>query len=248
MAIYKNTPPIVTNGLIMYFDAANTKSYTSGSTTLRNLNPGYTNITSSTLQNQNSTVTLPQYSPEGGGCFVFNGTGSAVLVSNNPQTAGFWPKPELTLEAWFKTAGTGSGQAGGSGIFGFTYGIMCTINPAGQMRTVFNSSPSGAISITTPAGANYFDNTWHQVITQTNGSTVSLYVDGILRGQSTNAASAWTGTSPWPTNQLNFGRDNNNNNIFFSGSIGPVRVYDRVLSAQEVLQNYNATKGRFNIT
>jgi hypothetical protein len=123
MAVYTRNN-IVTNGLIMYFDAASMQSYTSGSTILRNLNSGYTNITSSILQNQNSTVTLPQYTSDGGGSFLFNGTGSAILVSNNPQTAGFWPKPQLTLETWFKTPGTGSGQATG-GIFGFTYGIRC---------------------------------------------------------------------------------------------------------------------------
>jgi len=73
-----------------------------------------------------------------------------------------------------------------------------------------------------------------------------LYVDGILRGQTTDA-NPWTGTSQYPTDRLNIGRDNNDVFYFFSGSIGPVRVYDRVLSAQEVLQNYNATKGRFGL-
>ena len=246
MAIYKNTPPIVTNGLVLYFDAASMQSYTSGSTIFRNLNSGYTNITSSILQNQNSTVTLPQYTSDGGGSFLFNGTGSAILVSNNPQTAGFWPKSQLTLETWFKTPGTGSGQLGGAGIFGFTYGIICTINPAGQIRIAYNSSTTGSNGFTL-GGVNYYDNTWHHIVSQTNGNTVFLYIDGVLKAQSTSVVAPWTGTSPWPTNALNTGRDNNNNNFFFSGSIGPVRVYDRALSAAEVLQNYNATKTRFGL-
>ena len=244
MAIYKNTPPIVTNGLVMYLDAASMQSYTSGSTAFRNLNSGYTNITSSILQNQNSTVTLPQYTSDGGGSFLFNGTGSAILVSNNPQTAGFWPKPQLTLETWFKTPGTGSGQSIG-GIFGFTYGVRCFINTNGTILTSYSNSPSSSIQVLT-SGENYYDNKWHHVVSQTNGNTTYLYVDGRLRGQTTNV-NPWTGTSPWPTNALNIGRDNNNNNYFFSGSIGPVRVYDRALSAAEVLQNYNANKTRFGL-
>jgi len=247
MAIYKNTPPVVTSGLIIYLDAANMQSYTSGSTIFRNLNSGYTNITSSILQNQNSTVTLPQYTSDGGGSFLFNGTGSAILVSNNPQTAGFWPIPQITLETWFKTPGTGSGQAGGGGIFGFTYGIVCTINPAGKIRIGYNSSTTGS-NIFTFEDTNYYDNKWHHIVSQTNGTTVFLYIDGVLKNQATNVVQPWTGTSPWPTNQLNIGRDNNNNNYFFSGSIGPVRVYNRALSQAEVLQNYNATKTRFNLT
>jgi len=244
MAIYKNTPPIVTNGLIMYFDAASMQSYTSGSTIFRNLNSGYTNITSSILQNQNSTVTLPQYTSDGGGSFLFNGTGSAISVSTNPQTSGFWPKTQLTLETWFKTPGTGSGQATG-GIFGFTYGIRCYINANGTILTSYNNSLSSSISVQT-SGENYYDNKWHHIVSQTNGNTTYLYVDGRLRGQSTNV-NPWTGTSPWPTNALNIGRDNNNNNYFFSGSIGPIRVYDRVLSTQEITQNYNAAKTRFGL-
>jgi len=246
MAIYKNTPPIVTNGLIMYFDAANTKSYTSGSTTVRNLNLGYTNITSSILQNQNSSFSLPpQYTTEGGGSFLFSGTGSAILVASNPQAIGFWPKPQLTLETWFKTPSTGSGQRLGAGIFGFTYGIRCRITTTGNILTSYNNSLSSSILVQT-SGENYYDNRWHHVVSQTSGNTTYLYVDGILRGQTTDA-NPWTGTSQYPTDRLNIGRDNNDVFYFFSGSIGPVRVYDRVLSAVEVTQNYNATKGRFGL-
>lgn len=34
---------------------------------------------------------------------------------------------------------------------------------------------------------------------------------------------------------------------FLNGRIGPVRIYNRSLSANEILQNYNATKSRFNL-
>jgi hypothetical protein len=34
---------------------------------------------------------------------------------------------------------------------------------------------------------------------------------------------------------------------FFKGSIGSVMLYNRGLSATEVLQNYNALKGRYNL-
>ncbi len=39
MAIYKNTPPIVTNGLIFYLDASNARSYISSSTVAYSLVP-----------------------------------------------------------------------------------------------------------------------------------------------------------------------------------------------------------------
>ena len=34
---------------------------------------------------------------------------------------------------------------------------------------------------------------------------------------------------------------------FFKGNIGPVHIYNRALSSNEVLHNYNALKGRFNL-
>jgi hypothetical protein len=39
-----------------------------------------------------------------------------------------------------------------------------------------------------------------------------------------------------------------NNNYYFSGSVSQFQVYNRALSASEVLQNYNASKSRFNLT
>jgi hypothetical protein len=37
-------------------------------------------------------------------------------------------------------------------------------------------------------------------------------------------------------------------NSYFNGNIAIVQIYNRALTAQEVLQNYNATKSRFNLT
>jgi hypothetical protein len=36
-------------------------------------------------------------------------------------------------------------------------------------------------------------------------------------------------------------------NRYWDGNIYQIRIYDRPLTAAEVLQNYNATKGRFGL-
>ncbi len=227
----------------MCFDAANPTSYISGSTTYTNLSRGNI-VTTATLTNQNSTVTVPQYSSESLGVLDFNGTGSIILVTSNPSTAGFWPIPQFTLETWFKSPSLGSGQALG-GIFGFTYGIRCYLlnSPLGAIRFVVNSTTSSAATIT-DTSKNYFDNQWHYVAFINNGISSSLYVDGALQA---SGAAPWNGTSPWPTNQLAVGRDNNNSNYYFSGSIGPIKVYNKALTATEITQNYSAIKGRFGL-
>ena len=236
-------PHSVTDGLVLCFDAANPISYISGSTTYTNLSRGNI-VTTATLTNQNSTVTVPQYSSENLGVLTFNGTGSVVSILTNPSTSGFWPIPQFTLEAWFKSPGTGSRQTGGGGIFGFTYGIRCFLNPSsGTIRFDVSSTTSSVVTITDTT-KNYFDNQWHYVAFINNGISSSLYVDGALQA---SGAAPWNGTSPWPTNQLAVGRDNNNSNYYFSGSIGPIKVYNKALTATEITQNYSAIKGRFGL-
>jgi len=236
-------PNTIETGLIISLDAGNPSSYISGSSTYTNLSRGNI-VTTATLTNQNSTVTIPQYSTESLGVLNFNGTGSVISLLLNPSASGFWPINQFSLEAWFKTPSTGSGQSGGGGIFGFTYGIRCFLPPTtGNVRFTVNSTTSSAVTIT-DTSKNYFDNQWHHVIAVNNGVSSSLYVDGILK---TAATAPWTGTSPWPTNGLNIGRDNNDAVYYFSGSIGPVRVYNTALTATEVQQNYNAMRGRFGI-
>jgi hypothetical protein len=55
-----------------------------------------------------------------------------------------------------------------------------------------------------------------------------------------------TSRSP-SSNGLVIGRLNGTNGFFFVGNIYNTQIYNRALSAQEVLQNYNAAKGRFGL-
>ena len=65
MAIYESTPPIVTNGLVLALDAANQKSYISGSTIWNDLSG---NVNNGTLTNG------PTFNSDNGGNLLFNGT------------------------------------------------------------------------------------------------------------------------------------------------------------------------------
>ena len=151
-------PNIATDGLVLYLDAANTKSYVSGSTAYANLSENINIIRTATLSNQNSTITLPQYSSENLGVFNFNGTGSVISVATDPSTSGFWPINQFSLETWFKSPGLGLNQTIG-GIFGFTYGIRCFIDssPAGAIRFTVNSSSTSS-RVISDTSKNYFDN------------------------------------------------------------------------------------------
>jgi len=90
-------------------------------------------------------------------------------------------------------------------------------------------------------------NQWYHVFMVFDGTTsgdanrLKLYIDGIQRTLTFNAAipSATADIS----DNFRIGIDNNSAGRFFTGTIDEVRVYNRALSAQEVLDIYNAESG-----
>ncbi len=85
-------------------------------------------------------------------------------------------------------------------------------------------------------------NRWlHIVVTHTSGGLYTMYVNGVASDSSTFANSSIRSSS----NNLLIGAGWNPD--YFYGNISQTRVYNIALSAAQVLQNYNATKGRFGL-
>jgi hypothetical protein len=81
---------------------------------------------------------------------------------------------------------------------------------------------------------------WNHIVCTYNGSSKIMYVNGI-QVQSVAASGAL------PTGQTDQYIGRHSSGYFFNGRIGESRVYNIALSAAQVLQNYNATKGRFGL-
>ena len=78
------------------------------------------------------------------------------------------------------------------------------------------------------------------------GGSITLYVSGIAV-TSYQSGSQNANTITYTTQDMAIGRRVSTNAEVFIGNIALVQIYNRVLTAQEVLQNYNATKGRFGL-
>ena len=84
---------------------------------------------------------------------------------------------------------------------------------------------------------------WHQVVfTADTSRNIGFYVDGALLGGTTQAADTQA-----TVNRIMAGYSSGTSRYNFQGSMLCARIYAKTLSAAEVLQNFNATRGRVGI-
>ena len=214
---FNYSPKIVTDGLVLYLDAANPNSYVSGSNTWRDI---------SRAGNNGIFPNVPSINNANGGSITFNGSNIYANVGNSPSL----DLTTFTLATWFKST-IQTNQI----LMGKAYTISYYMNMGGGSFSLWTSGSTIGIP-----NIGLQDGNWHYVTATMVGTTKFLYADGILRTSgsgnipATDSNSLYIGTSATVA-------------IPFSGSIASAQVYNRALSATEVLQNYNATKTRFGL-
>jgi hypothetical protein len=224
---FQFSPKIVTDGLVLYLDAGNTKSY-SGTGTI------WTDLSRSGLTA--SLVSGPTFNSANRGAIVFDGTDDFVSV---PDSTNWDFTTSLTIELWiyvnsYDTGGVmlihqqSGGSAGGFEIWVNTSNII-----------LFNKNPFVSIVTT---GNVFSRNIWQHVVCTHNGSTGIIYLNGINVGQANGALPDNV------TGQLRIGGYSVVGSYELNGSISNVRIYkNKALTSSEVLQNYNAIKSRFGL-
>jgi hypothetical protein len=79
------------------------------------------------------------------------------------------------------------------------------------------------------------------------GTEIGIYINGVIQQTSILSSNQIYYDDNNPFTIGGFGKCGNNR-FYAKGNISTVKIYDRVLSASEVLQNYNAYKTRFGLT
>jgi hypothetical protein len=217
---------IVTNGLVFYVDAGYPTSYPTSGLTWYDVS-GY---------NNNGTLTNgPTYS---GASIVFDGTDDYVSFGNK-NNLGSEP---FTINTWFNHIPDGDYQGvitkgTGSGI-GIGYRILVT--PDGRAYfDVSDNVTSNVFISNTGVGSN----TWvNVVLVRESSNTFKGYINGVLDKTETKTVGSCT-----TSYDLRIGGQFDAPQYAFKGSISIASIYNRALSASEVLQNYNAQKGRFGL-
>jgi hypothetical protein len=219
----KYNPRIVTNNLTSYLDAGNPRSYSGSGVTVNGLVGGI----------GGTFVNGISFSSSNSGTFVLDGTNDYIngdITSNNftgDLSAEIWFNLSATVNDWVRVIGKGDSS---NRTFGFWYNTF---------DSVFLYQRYGASSIVSGVyNISIQTNTWYHVIVTSNGSTHKLYLNGVDVQTQTGAGPFYSSSS---TLKVGYGEIH----TYHNGRIGLYRIYNRALTAQEVLQNYNATKMRY---
>lgn len=214
----------IAEGAILYLDAGNSASYPGTGTTWFNLAGGGNN---GTLTNG------PTFSSDNKGIFTFNGTNNYVAFTDS----GLIPTAGLTISTWFKTTVADKwlvDKAGGSFVNG--YSLAGASN--GSMGFGINNR-----SVSTAAAFATTGNWLNVVATWIPSTSMIIYNAGSPLVSITTTIPASINN---PVSNLQVARRANNTD-FWNGSVAQVVIYNRALSAGEVLQNFTVTRGRFGV-
>ena len=225
-------PKLVTAGLVFALDAGSERSYIGSGTSCYDL---------SNTRDIGTLISTPVFDTDGGGCFIFDGTNYIELgidyIASGEIGVGDVP---YTIESWFKITSTPTGVGASA------YSIMGSASSGGIGLQV-ESGPT--VNFGYRSTSNYDStvilslDTWYHVV-GTHEVGVSNYI--YINGGSVTPFAATSLTVQSTTGAMQIGAAETRIGSFI-GKIAVAKLYNRHLTAVEVLQNFNAQKGRFGL-
>jgi hypothetical protein len=217
-----HSPSIVTSGLVYCSDPLNLRSYPGSGTTLYD------------VSGSGSTGTLTNGPTYSSGYLTYDGVDDRVVTTAAPNYAN------ASWEAWVYCTQNVSTYNMFMGdylpYFGFYGG-----------NSLYFSNIYGGAQQTIQTASNMALNTWYHAAFTTayNGTNTvaTVYTNGVQ-----TASTTMTGQQGAPSGTFTIGDGQSMATWYpFKGNIGSVKIYNRTLSATEVLQNFNALRGRYGI-
>jgi hypothetical protein len=228
---------IVTNGLAVHLDAGSRISYPGSGTTWIDLSGNRYN---GTLTN------TPTFDSRNQGSLTFNGTNQYVTGSSN-TTLDLSTNQNYSICAWINPNFADS-AAGAYAVFNYTGpspGFIRTYIRWEGTSLGFYTDTVNSVGSAWRFKPSFAANTWNYLcFTHTTANVGLYYFNGSPFSTVFVASSAATGVVNFPVT-VGYGSVNN---YYWNGRIATTSVYNRTLSAQEIAQNYNATKTRYGLT
>ncbi len=221
-----------------------TRNYSSGTATVATkegsdlvgywkMNEGAGNYTNDTSSYGNNGTLSAGMNPTGnatsgwnatdcrfGACLKFDGVNDEVDTSSITFSGS-----AMSFSFWFKTSGRGIQE-----ILGWTQNRMCSITNMLQDKLTCTVDADGAGAITSSRSVD--DGRWHHIVYTSTSNAQTMYIDGTYENGASETLDTTSGALIVGTRA--FG------STHFNGLIDEVRIYNRVLTASEILQLYQA--------
>jgi hypothetical protein len=225
-------PNIVEDGLVLVVDAGDNNSYIGSGTVWRGL--PITTVSGSLING-------PTFSSSNGGRILFDGIDDHIAgyssVLSNTNTCS------LEIACIFSTLANYTTLLYlGNTSFNHNIPFVCFSSLFGNLYFSTNRSGGGS-RLTYSAVSSITSNAWHHCVGTMGGGLLKLYIDGVYKSSYTLPIDYVADISGQPIRMYG----GTSYGAYTSGSISLARVYNKELSAQEVVQNYNQLKSRFNI-
>lgn len=225
---YNTFSPIIHDGLILYLDSYNKKSYDNGST--------WNNLIESNGGNLIGGCTFSNNK------MIFNGSSGYIDYGSSTIAAQLRGTSTFTINIWIKKTSVNSDFALGAydanTLTGFFFQWYIDNNIYVGVR---NNNKYNATQLI------WTDN-WFNLVMVYDGNQILdidkaiVYVNGELKSMSNNGSLL----SSVPADIIDFRIGNMvGYPTFFNGMMSTINIYNRVLSSTEIIYNYNALKNRF---
>ena len=259
-----HSPSIVVDKLVLYYDAANPKSYSGIGTAINNIGPNetYKAYIAGSLFSYSSTERAFVNNTAGNNTNFTDGiyidglnyvTGSADAFSN------------MTIECWCNSKSASSGNSQDhriilsydrSAVFRFSIGFDGAAAAAGKPSLQWMNNNSIIDNWADTYSGDLRDDQWHQVGVTFTTSAVKYYVDGVNVDTHTGSWSPLSNHAETETPRYGWigngseaatpGTSINPPGLFY-GSISNLKYYYKTLSDVEMKQNFEAFRGRFGL-
>lgn len=237
----QNTPNVVTNGLVLHLDAGNDSSYINSSNyydcgygcQYYSSNPGCTNCNTQWKDISGYGNDWGKTGTYNGTYFTYNSTTLSRAASSDWATTA-----ERTIDTWFYPTSGGINTGCCDTIFGSYWFRFFMIGQGIYLMIGFANADGSYNTYTHPSFTISYD-TWHHIVGMRRGNNYIMWIDGVEMYNST-FGSGLILHDPYGTYYMSTGTHTN-------VRIASAKIYNRGLTNEEIIQNFNAGRQRFGI-
>ena len=225
-----HSPRIVTDGLVFCVDAGDKMSYPGAGTTWTDLSKN---------RNNGTLVNGPTFNSSNGGNIVFDGTNDYISITRNSTITPDY----ISICVLIKINSKSSSQ--------FLLALPRSVNGGASYMMYYSLSLDGFVAYARTNSTGTIQTTstfspdtgrWYSLCMTSNGSNLILFIDGEFEASSSfSSVLEYSGSTV-----LRIGSyDNQGTPTYTNGNIALTQIYNRALTPDEIRQNYNASRGRF---